>query len=73
MSKSPATDRSLGGPGSSHENADQPAPAGPPKASGGHGNTAPAPGAPTNADRSERSGGGGERDKHHAHDPRTKG
>lgn len=32
----------------------------------------PLPGEPTNPPRSRVSGGGGERDKHHTHDPRTK-
>jgi hypothetical protein len=68
----PATDRSHGGPGSSHENPDKPAPAVQRSDSGGHSNHPPAPGEPTNPNRSERSGGGGERDKHHTHDPRTK-
>lgn len=30
------------------------------------------PGEPTNPPRSRVSGGGGERDKHHTHDPRSK-
>ena len=62
-SKTPAADRSHGGPGSSHENADKPSQ---PKATG------PAPGSPTNDRHSHISGGGGERDIHHTHDPRTK-
>ena len=70
--KIPATDRSKGGPGSSHENADKPHEAEHKRASGGHRNEGPAVGAPTNPNRSERSGGGGERDKHHTHDTRTK-
>jgi len=57
------TDRSRGGPGSSHQNADKPAPSK---------DTGPAPGEPTNTDRSRVSGGGGERDRHHTHDPRLK-
>ncbi len=58
-----ATDRHHGGPGSSHQNADKPqAPA----------EKHPRPGEPTNGDRSRLSGGGGERDIHHTHDPRTK-
>jgi hypothetical protein len=32
----------------------------------------PQPGEPTNPDRSRVSGGGGERDRHHSHDPATK-
>lgn len=72
--KTPAADRSHGGPGSSHEDAtkaDAPEPTGK-RASGGHSNEAPTPGSATNPDRSVLSGGGGERDKHHTHDPRTK-
>ena len=70
------TDRSHGGPGSSHENAKKPSDekgAEPQRsASGGRDNNPPAPGTPTNPDRSRQSGGGGERDKHHTHDPATK-
>lgn len=61
--KSTTTDRSHGGPGSSDQNADKQARADA---------TAPRPGAPTNPNRSRVSGGGGERDIHHTHDPRTK-
>jgi hypothetical protein len=65
MSRNTAdTDRGRGGPGSSHQNADRP-PAGEDRDS-------PAPGEPTNPDRSRVSGGGGERDRHHTHDPATK-
>jgi hypothetical protein len=39
---------------------------------GGGGTTGPAPGEPTNTDHSRLSGGGGERDVHHTHDPATK-
>ena len=70
--KIPAADRSHGGPGSSHENADKPQPKGHTKASGGRDNDPPAPGQPTNPDHSRVAGGGGERDKHHTHDTRTK-
>lgn len=70
--KNPAADRSHGGPGSSHENADTGKVRADRGDSGGHSNSPPAPGAPTNPDRSQLSGGGGERDKHHTHDPRTK-
>lgn len=70
--KNPATDRSHGGPGSSHENADKPREAVHHRDSGGRQNDPPAPGEPTNPNRSRSSGGGGERDKHHTHDPRTK-
>ena len=59
-----------GGPGSSHQG-------------GSHGHatwfqdkdssdTAREPGTPTNPDRSRVSGGGGERDRHHVHDPKNK-
>jgi hypothetical protein len=56
-------DRRKGGPGSSHQDAHEP---NPPDRKG------PAPGQPTSSDRSRVSGGGGERDKHHTHDPTTK-
>jgi hypothetical protein len=55
-----------GGPGSSHQG-------------GSHGNAhrarddnGPEPGQPTNAPKSRISGGGGERDIHHTHDPQHK-
>lgn len=57
------TDRHHGGPGSSHQNADKPK---------GQEHNGPEPGQPTNPDRSRVSGGGGERDRHHTHDPTTK-
>ncbi len=72
MSKTPAADRSHGGPGSSHERADAPHEPPAPRGSGGRDNAPPPAGRPTNPDRSEVSGGGGERDRHHTHDPRTK-
>lgn len=53
-----------GGPGASHENADKP-----PQDKGG----GPNPGEPTNSRQSRVSGGGGERDSHHTHDPEDKG
>ncbi|HET8726958.1 MAG TPA: hypothetical protein VFO41_05550 [Alphaproteobacteria bacterium] len=54
-----------GGPGSSHQDATNPHP---------HPNIGgPAPGAPTNTRHSRVSGGGGERDSHQTHDPRSKG
>jgi hypothetical protein len=52
-----------GGPGSSHEDRSKPQP---PKVD------ARVPGTPTNDRRSHISGGGGERDSHHSHDPREK-
>jgi hypothetical protein len=66
MSKKDAdTDRSGGGPGSSHQG-------------GAHGHAhreggQTLPGAPTNDRKSDVSGGGGERDSHHTHDPGLKG
>ena len=72
MSKTPAADRSHGGPGSSKQDADHPHEEVPARDSGGHSNTPPVAGSPTNPNRSETSGGGGERDKNHTHDPRTK-
>ncbi|KAA0594757.1 hypothetical protein J2848_004618 [Azospirillum lipoferum] len=58
-----ATDRHHGGPGSSQQNADKPEPAAEKR---------PHPGEPTNTRQSGSSSGGGERDLHHTHDPRTK-
>ncbi|WP_159346478.1 hypothetical protein [Roseomonas harenae] len=59
------TDRSEGGPGSSHQG-------------GGHGSAhrekgKTVPGPATNSSKSQVSGGGGERDSHHTHDPELKG
>ncbi len=52
------------GPGASHEDRTKPQPKkGDPRA----------PGSPTNSRHSRVSGGGGERDVHHAHDPKAKG
>jgi hypothetical protein len=58
-----SADRSHGGPGSSQQDRTKP-----------KSETARAvqPGEPTNTRRSRVSGGGGERDAHHTHDPRTK-
>jgi hypothetical protein len=61
--KTPAADRSHGGPGSSRQDATQPEE---------RRAKQPAPGEPTNSPRSRISGGGGERDIHHTHDPATK-
>ncbi|MBK1840054.1 hypothetical protein JHL17_21845 [Azospirillum sp. YIM B02556] len=58
-----ATDRHHGGPGSSRQNADKPEPAA---------EKHPHPGEPTNGRQSGSSSGGGERDLHHTHDPKTK-
>ncbi len=60
-----ATDRSAGGPGSSHQG-------------GNHGHAHrerghTQPGAATNISKSQVSGGGGERDSHHTHDEHRKG
>ncbi|MGH7087668.1 MAG: hypothetical protein ACREFQ_02075 [Stellaceae bacterium] len=63
MPKTEAADRSHGGPGSSHQNAKKPA---------GREPRGPEPGTPTNSSRSRVSGGDGERDRHHTHDPKTK-
>ncbi len=58
--KTPASIRQ-GGPGASHENAKAPL-------------NIPKPAAePDKRDRSKVSGGGGERDRHHGHDPSRKG
>lgn len=62
--KNPAANRHHGGPGSSHQRPDRPDP------TEGRG---PKPGEPTNPDRSQVSGGGGERDRHHTHNPPQKG
>ena len=63
--------RSQGGPSSSHEGSSH--------QGGSHAAThrdrddhGPAAGQPTNPDRSRVSGGGGERDRHHTHDPKQK-
>ena len=57
------TDR-WGGPGSSHEDRTEPKP---------KRTDSRAPGEPTNTPYSGVSGGGGERDRHHSHDPDEKG
>ncbi|HZH27445.1 MAG TPA: hypothetical protein VEY95_09725 [Azospirillaceae bacterium] len=61
--KHPATNRHHGGPGSSQQDATKPLK---------EHDRNPAPGDPTNPDRSRVSGGGGERDRHHTHDTKTK-
>ena len=58
------TDRGRGAPGSSHQDATRP------EADRRHG---PEPRQRRTADRSRVSGGGGERDRHHTHDPAAKG
>ena len=60
------TDRSGGGPGSSHQGGSH---GHAHREAGGH----PAPGPSTNSAKSQVSGGGGERDSHHTHDPEKKG
>lgn len=62
--KHPNTDR-WGGPGASREDRSKPQPAEPPR--GGRGRDEP-----TNTPFSHVSGGGGERDRHHAHDVKGK-
>ena len=61
--KHPNTER-WGGPGASHEDASKPQP---PKD-----DEQARSGRPTNDKQSHISGGGGERDIHHTHDPATK-
>jgi hypothetical protein len=62
--KTPRADRSHGGPGSSQQDATKPA--------APH-ETGSLPGQPTNSRHSRVSGGGGERDNHHTHNPPEKG
>jgi hypothetical protein len=59
-SKTPASIRQ-GGPGASHENAKAPLEINKPPAESDR------------RSRSKKSGGGGERDSHHSHDPEKKG
>ena len=69
--KNPHTDR-FGGPGSSHQDRTQPDATDQPtghKGGGAKGGMGAPPCTPTNPDRSRVSGGGGERDVHHTHDP----
>ena len=61
--KHPNTER-WGGPGASHEDASKPQP---PKDTAQRDSERP-----TNGPQSRQSGGGGERDIHHSHDPSTK-
>lgn len=60
--KHPNTER-WGGPGASHEDRSEPKP---------RDRDPRTPGEPTNTPFSHVSGGGGERDRHHAQDPRGK-
>jgi hypothetical protein len=65
MAKNRSRSGSYGGPGSSHQDATKPKPEGDRR----HG---PEPRQRRTPDRSRVSGGGGERDKHHTHNPRTR-
>ena len=56
--KTPAADRTHGGPGSAHQDASKPS---------AEADNGPAPGSPTSDSKSHVSGGGGESDSHHAH------
>ncbi len=62
--KNPSADRSHGGPGSSTQDASKPE---------AERRTEPVSGEPTNPSRSRVSGGGGEHDIHHTHNPPEKG
>jgi hypothetical protein len=55
----------FGGPGSSRQDRKHPE-------KGERNHERPAPGSPTSGRQSKVSGGGGERDKRHSHDPRSK-
>jgi hypothetical protein len=72
MSQKHADTERMGGPGSSHQNRQHPEKSMPTGHKGGGDNSGPTPGSPTNSPDSRISGGGGERDRHHTHDPRTK-
>jgi len=61
-----------GGPGSSHQNRQEPEKSAPTGKKGGGADHGPTPGASTNSPDSRISGGGGERDRHHTHDPAHK-
>ena len=61
--KHPNTER-FGGPGSSKQDRDHPEKF--------HKEQRPMPGEPTSGRASKVSGGAGERDKHHSHDPKYK-
>jgi hypothetical protein len=63
-SKTETANRHHGGPGSSHQRPDRPDPTE---------DRGAEPGQPTNSTRSRVSGGGGEQDRHHTHDPHRKG
>lgn len=75
MTKHTAQTDRFGGPGSSHQDRAQPDATDQPtghKGGGKEAGTPPAPGEPTNPDRSRVSGGGGERDRHHTHDSKNR-
>ncbi|HWL82067.1 MAG TPA: hypothetical protein VNR89_14050 [Roseomonas sp.] len=57
-----------GGPGSSHQNRQDPSKSAPTGHKGGGSKEGAVPGSPTNSRESRVSGGGGERDSHHTHD-----
>ena len=57
--------RRMGGPGSSHQDRRQ--------GEDAHMRAGDKPGTPTNSEFSRVSGGGGERDIHHTHNPEMKG
>jgi hypothetical protein len=67
--KTESADRSQGGPGSSHQDAVQ----GENERAAAHEHAGTKPDQPTNTRFSRVSGGGGERDIHHTHDPENKG
>lgn len=62
-SKTGAANRHHGGPGSSHQRSDLPDPTA---------DRGPQPGQPTNGPDSRVSGGGGEQDRRHSHEPADK-
>lgn len=70
--KNPEHVERTGGPGSSHQNRQHPEKSMATGKKGGGDNSGPTPGSSTNSRDSRISGGGGERDEHHTHDPRTK-
>jgi hypothetical protein len=63
MPRKDSDTRRWGGPGASHEDRTKPEP---------ERREVRPPGSPTHDRRSRISGGGGERDSHHSHDPRDK-
>lgn len=64
MPKNDPKGKRLGGPGAAHENAKRPEKSRPPR---------PRPEETKSARHTGISGGGGERDSHHSHDPKLKG